>query len=119
MQQGGIVTDADFRRIPTYLRSVPSDPRSVPSDQPAPLWPSLQTIAAPVSSASRVERAVIEEVILKLCKRRFLTLKELAALLNRSADKLRMRYLTDLVRSHALELRFPNAPNTEAVLGKP
>ncbi|HEY8742506.1 MAG TPA: transcriptional regulator, partial [Chloroflexota bacterium] len=78
------------------------------------LWPSLQTIAAPVSSASRVERAVIEDVILKLCTGRFLTLKELAALLNRSADKLRIRYLTDLVRSHALELRYPNAPNHPA-----
>ena len=46
-----------------------------------------------------------------LCNDRWLTTRELGALLQRDADNLQTRFLTAMVREGQLELRFPDVPN--------
>ena len=50
-------------------------------------------------------------LIVALCNGRWLTTRELGALLQRAADNLQTRFLTAMVREGLLELRFPDVPN--------
>jgi ATP-dependent DNA helicase RecG len=49
--------------------------------------------------------------ILALCRERFLTLAELALLLDRSAPNLRGAYLSPMVQAGHLRYRYPESPN--------
>ena len=49
---------------------------------------------------------MVEETILKLCEERFLTVRNLAELLNRDSNALLNHYLRDMVERDVLELRF-------------
>lgn len=67
----------------------------------------LQRIAQEVSGKGKVDRQVMERVILALCAEEFLTLQELATLLNRKPQNLRNAYLTPMTRENRLQLRYP------------
>jgi ATP-dependent DNA helicase RecG len=74
-------------------------------------WVSLQEIAAPVASAKRVSPGSMQDTLLELCRGRFLTLRELSELLQRSPKNLGERHVAPLVRAGKLELRYPDVPN--------
>jgi predicted HTH transcriptional regulator len=76
--------------------------------------PMLREMALPVSSKSRIGSDVFKNTLLRLCTARFLTLNELAALLNRNPVDLRQRYIKPMVDvEKTLERRFPQQPNHE------
>ncbi len=74
-------------------------------------WRELQTIASPVHGTGRANQTLVRATILQLCQKRTLTLKDLAMLLNRSADSLRIHYLNGMVKEGELALLFPDKPN--------
>ncbi len=78
---------------------------------PARLPPELLALAEPARLRSRLSPAAMENLILGLCRGRWLTAKELAELLNRDADNLQTRILTGMVKKQALELRYPEVRN--------
>ena len=53
----------------------------------------------------------MQALVLRLCDGRWLTSKDLAALLNRDAENLQGRILGGMVKKGLLELRFPDVPN--------
>jgi ATP-dependent DNA helicase RecG len=73
----------------------------------------LETIAAEPRAKGRVDREVLTAVVLKLCANHFVTLRCLAALVNRKPETLRDQYLTKLVRERKLTLAFPTSPTHE------
>jgi hypothetical protein len=71
-------------------------------------------MARPVSSKSRIGTDIFRNTLLRLCSARFLTLNELAALMNRNPVDLRQRYIKPMVDvEKVLERRFPQQPNHE------
>ncbi|MCL5059275.1 MAG: hypothetical protein M1449_01330 [Candidatus Thermoplasmatota archaeon] len=73
----------------------------------------LETIAAEPRSKGKVDREVLTAVVLQLCAHQFVTLRCLAALVNRKPETLRDQYLTKLVRERKLTLAFPTIPTHE------
>ena len=53
----------------------------------------------------------MRNVILQLCQDRFLLLKALAELLNRSPDTLRTHYINPMLQERSLELKYPEQPS--------
>jgi predicted HTH transcriptional regulator len=74
-------------------------------------WPALLEIARPVRAQGKSPRKTVEEIILKLCNGRFLSVKNLAELLDRDANALLNHYLKKMVSENFLELRFPDKLN--------
>ena len=72
---------------------------------------SLLHIAEPVR-AGQPRQGIVDEVILTLCAKRYLTVHQLAELLDRNYESLRDRYLTRLVAEKRLELRHPTKPRS-------
>jgi ATP-dependent DNA helicase RecG len=68
--------------------------------------PELRALAAPVRATGAAPRSTVRATILRLCRGRFLRLRELAELLGRSPDALRDSYITGLVNEDQLELRY-------------
>jgi predicted HTH transcriptional regulator len=83
----------------------------------AKLTPALRTeleaMAHEPRAKAKLERETIIAVILALCQRHFVTLRCLAALVNREPESLRNHYLTGLVKERRLALAFPTTPNHE------
>ena len=71
----------------------------------------LLVIAEPVRSRGKSPHIEVELVIIALCEGRYLTLKVLAELLNRSGEFLRKEYLNPMVKAKKLEIRYPTKPN--------
>jgi len=59
----------------------------------------------------RLAPAVMEEMIVRLCRERPLRLKELATLLERTPDGLRNNYLGKLLEEGKIRLKYPDQPN--------
>lgn len=73
----------------------------------------LETIAFEPRNKGRLNKEKMENVIIEVCKKHFITLQVLASLLKRSPEALRNQYLTPMVRSKKLELAFPQTPTHE------
>lgn len=71
----------------------------------------LEQIARPVSMRARVSNDVLRGTIVELCAGRFLSLAQLASLLDRDPKSLQSRHLSKLVRSGELELEYPHTPS--------
>ena len=84
--------------------SEPSSPHSSPVLNDA----TLLAIANPSREKSRLPPEETEAIIYRLCSGRFLTYLEIGGLLGRDAKKTRDRFLSPLVTSGVLRLRFPN-----------
>jgi len=82
-----------------------SPPSTLPADDPR--W----VIAAPVREKKKVKQDVMQAAILALCAEDYLTLQQLAVLLNRGAKGLQEDHLAPLTRAGRLQLRFPDNPN--------
>ena len=74
-------------------------------------WPKLLELARPVRESGKMPREVVVEVISRLCARRFLTVRNLADLLDRDSNALLNHYLKRMVTDGILELRFADRPN--------
>lgn len=89
--------------------SVPDSPHSVAE---SPQFPAdLLEKAAPARARTKLPAATMRDLIAALCSGRWLTSRELGALLQRDADNLQTRFLTAMVRESRLVLRFPDVPN--------
>ena len=74
-------------------------------------WPILIEMARPVRDMGKSPRNIVEETILKLCSGRFLSVRNLAELLNRDQNALLNHYLKKMVSENVLELKFPDKLN--------
>jgi predicted HTH transcriptional regulator len=77
------------------------------------LLASMEAIASEPRAKGKVDRDVLIAVVLQLCAKQFVTLRCLAALVNRKPETLREQYLTKLVRERKLTLAFPTIPTHE------
>lgn len=75
-------------------------------------WKELEIVAEPVKNNSRnVGKKAVKEVIIQLCKGRFIGLTNLSLLLEMKPDTLRKNYLNPLVTSQQLRLAYPTRRN--------
>jgi len=91
-----------------------STPNSPQSGRLAGLSPEVQTLlplAEPARKNKNLPRDQLKGIVLKLCASRWLGSSELAALVDRDAEKLQSRFLTAMVRDGLLELRHPEVRN--------
>jgi len=72
---------------------------------------ALLPVAEPARKNKKLPRVQLLGVIEQLCAGRWLSTSELAALVDRDAEKLQSRFLTAMVKSGALELRYPDVRN--------
>ncbi len=77
------------------------------------LDPILVEIAEPVRSRGKVLPELVEATILDLCRGRFLSLSEIANLLDRKSNGVRFRFIKPMLTKGLLERRFPQQPNHE------
>jgi hypothetical protein len=71
-----------------------------------PQWAALVEMARPVREKGKAPQDVVRETIVKLCEGRFLTVRNLADLLDRDSNSLLNHYLKHMVAVGVLELRF-------------
>jgi ATP-dependent DNA helicase RecG len=70
----------------------------------------LLEIAAPVREKQRASPELMRNTILKLCSERYLTVKRLAELLNRSSETIRTHFINPMLSEKLLELKYPDEP---------
>ncbi|MEY3867206.1 MAG: hypothetical protein RLZZ338_1097 [Cyanobacteriota bacterium] len=70
----------------------------------------LLEIANPVREKKRVNPKLMRDTILKLCSERYLTVKRLAELLNRSSETIRTHFINPMWLEKLLELKYPDEP---------
>jgi ATP-dependent DNA helicase RecG len=80
-------------------------------DEKVEIETQLREIAALARKKKRLSPAVMEGIIIKLCKKKPLRLKELADLLERTPDGLRNNYLAKILAKGILRLKYPDQPN--------
>jgi ATP-dependent DNA helicase RecG len=68
-------------------------------------------LAEPARKNKNLPRDQLKDIVLKLCAGRWLAASELAALVDRDAEKLQSRFLTAMVREGLLKLRHPEVRN--------
>ncbi len=71
----------------------------------------LLPLAEPARKNKKLPVDQLKGIIQRLCDDRWLATSELAALVDRDAEKLQSRFLTAMVREGALELRYPDVRN--------
>ncbi|MGX1901262.1 ATP-binding protein [Thermolongibacillus altinsuensis] len=71
----------------------------------------LWKLAELARKKKRLSPAMMEQIILQLCAKRPLMLKELAQLLERTPDGLRNNYLAKLLSEGKIQLKYPDQPN--------
>lgn len=89
-------------------------PYSPQLDRLAALSPEmldLLPLAEPARKNKKLPVDQLKGIIQRLCGDRWLATSELAALVDRDAEKLQSRFLTAMVREGALELRYPDVRN--------
>lgn len=72
---------------------------------------ALLTMAEPARKNKKLPVPQLKIVVRQLCAGRWLSTSELAALVDRVADKLQTRFLTAMVKDGLLELRYPVVRN--------
>ena len=115
----GLLTQQNQRRWASYrvAEDSPQCSPQVSGDSPhltanSPhLPPELLSLAEPARLKGKLPAAEMQALVLRLCDGRWLTSKDLAALLNRDAENLQGRILGGMVKKGLLELRFPDVPN--------
>lgn len=74
-------------------------------------WENLIMIAEPARKKQRVSPQDMEQLILELCRGRWLSKRQLSGLLKRNAEGLRSRFLVPMVEHGLLRLRYPDSPH--------
>jgi ATP-dependent DNA helicase RecG len=73
--------------------------------------PVFLKIAENARTKSRLAPEVMQDLLIELCAVRELTLDEIGSLLQRNPTGIRHRFLSPLVQSGRMQLRFPQEPN--------
>jgi ATP-dependent DNA helicase RecG len=73
--------------------------------------PELLAIAAVARMQKRMNPAEMEQIILQLCRGRWLSRHELSVIVDRNSESLRQRFLNPMVEHSLLRLRYPDKPN--------
>ena len=120
----GLLTQQNQRRWATYWVAEDSPQWVGDSPQLQPNSPQLDRLPGlpaairlllPLTEPARKNRNLpinqLKGVIQQLCQSRWLSTSELAALVDRDAEKLQSRFLTSMVGEGALELRHPEVRN--------
>ncbi|SHG94148.1 ATP-binding protein, partial [Ornithinibacillus halophilus] len=99
--------------VPNDSNSGPNSSNSGPNSKNSA--PSGQELLLDISEVAREKRRLgsvqMNELIVRLCQIKPLTLQELSKLLNRKPDPLRKKYLSKLVKEEKLELLYPDQIN--------
>jgi len=104
---------ASYRLVGNSPQSFPQSPADSPhsaADSPQ-CPPEMFTIAEPARTKAKLPGNQLRQVIVELCTDRWLTAKELGALLKRDPENLQVRFLTSMVKEGQLELRYPEVRN--------
>jgi ATP-dependent DNA helicase RecG len=90
----------------------PSSEHLPPSSEQDEQETSLLQIALPIrNSGKKASRTIMEETILALCEIDWLTLRNLARLLDRKPDYLRNHYIAQMLKDGRLQAKMPGIPN--------
>ena len=73
--------------------------------------PQLLEIARLAREKPRLMPGRVKQIVRELCRDRFLTSGEIGTLMNRGPEKLREKFLSSMVASGELSLRYPDEPN--------
>jgi ATP-dependent DNA helicase RecG len=73
--------------------------------------PALMAIAEPARRSPRLKPEAMRPIILRLCEDRYLTFRQLAALLDREPGGLQRWTLRPMAQAGQLQLKYPEAPN--------
>jgi len=71
----------------------------------------LRKIIEAIDGKRKVPATVMEGTILNLCQEDYMSLRDIAGILRRTSDTLRIHYLNGMVKSGKLELRYPDKPS--------
>lgn len=96
---------------PSSSHSTDEAPQPVPENPRGD--PELLRIADPVRNSGKADGETTRATIMELCRGRFLSVADLASLLNRSPAGVRNRFVKPMTDQGELERRFPNQPNHE------
>ena len=102
--------DADGCLLSPLLDAPIIEDLSLVSEQ---LLGALQSRATEARNKQRLPPARMEDIILTMCRERYLTLNVLAKLLNRNPEALRKQYLNAMVKSGQICQAFPMTPTHE------
>ena len=102
-----VTQDSEVMTPDSGANTLDSRQRSI---DPTGVMDELIQIARPVRDTGAAPQATVRATILALCSGRFLSLRELAGLLNRNQETLRNEYISKMVKSRQLELRHPDNP---------
>jgi hypothetical protein len=73
--------------------------------------PVLLSIAAASRESARLKPEQTEQILLELCRMRFLTMNQIGGLLGRVPRDTRNRFLSPMVADGRLQMKYPNDPN--------
>jgi ATP-dependent DNA helicase RecG len=93
------------------LNSVNKADHTEHGDEKEKIEDELWKLAELARKKKRLSPAMMEQIILQLCAKRPLMLKELAHLLERTPDGLRNNYLAKLLAEGKMQLKYPDQPN--------
>lgn len=74
---------------------------------------ALELCAEGPRQKKKMDREILQAVLLSLCQGRYLTLQCIATLVSRKPEALRNEYLSKMVRDRSLSLAFPTTPTHE------
>lgn len=104
------VIPPDLGGHPPDLAPLPPDSAEIPPDTTGPEHePALLELARPIRESGRARKELVREAILRLCARRYLSLRNLSRLLGRTGEGLRDSYVHPMVKEGVLERRYPEA----------
>ncbi|MED0654031.1 transcriptional regulator [Anoxybacillus geothermalis] len=102
----------EFKFVNSLLSSVNNDISMHDSNEKGEtIDERLWKMAELARRKKRLAPAVMEQLIVRLCRERPLRLKELAELLERTPDGLRNNYLGKLLEEGKIRLKYPDQPN--------
>jgi len=107
---GSVVVGAIATSSPHNVQDSPHKPEDSTHKTPE-TDPTLLAIADPARKKKRLSPELTREIVLRLCEGRYLTTQQIAALINRYAERVQDRVIAPLVRAGLLEMRFPDEPN--------
>lgn len=107
---GGPVEQApNSELLPVSSELLSDSSELLPEDSPA--WQTLWELAESIRVTGKSPKISVESTILQLCQGQYLTLEQLAKLLNRKRDSLRTKYINPMVDRRLLEPLYPNIRN--------
>ena len=102
---------ASYRVTGDSPESDSSSPRSSRLARLAAEVAALLPVAEPARKNKKVPAERLRAIIQQLCAGKWLPASEIAALVDRDAEKLQSRFLTAMVKEGVLELRYPDVRN--------